>query len=121
MIESPALSPEVADLPVFHPQPVAADEAFVRGGRGRLRTLVVCAAPLGDGMPLDLRREWTLLKTHAEESRVPVTLFRLLPPTVQKFRRALERCAERGLPRAACPRRSLPTSCTLPATANRGT
>ncbi len=28
MIESPALAPEISEIPVFHPQPVAADEAF---------------------------------------------------------------------------------------------
>ncbi len=81
---------KVPAAPSFEPNPVQAVEAFRRGGRGRIRVLVVCAAPLGEGLPLDLRREWHVLRRRVEQGRIPATLFRLIPPTRSAFSRAVE-------------------------------
>jgi tetratricopeptide (TPR) repeat protein len=81
---------------VFHPAPTRAADAMARG-RYRLRILVVSAAPVGDGVPLDLRHEWLQLQQQARAGYLPATLFRLLPPTREALQRALETCADSGV------------------------
>jgi len=80
--------------PVFHPEPVHAADAMARASQ-RLRVLVVSSAPLGDDVPLDLRREWLLLQKEARDGLLPAAFFRLLPPTRRVLQSALSACQAR--------------------------
>ncbi|WPB73355.1 tetratricopeptide repeat protein [Archangium violaceum] len=75
-----------------------AADALLRAGPQRLRILVAAAAPLLEQEPLDLEREWRLLRQNLEDGAVPAALVRLLPCTRETLVRTLDRAAAARVP-----------------------
>ena len=79
--------------PRSEPAAETVGDFFAQSG-GRLRVLFAAPSPLReDEAPLDLTREWDLLRTRLLAERAPVALARLTPPTRATFEAALQASA----------------------------